>query len=494
MKTITLNSLILSFFTFCCMIQLNAQSITYPIVDTGVHEFYSNTSLISLPVPGDDFFGQDAHYQGNEPSYTDNEDGTVTDNITGLMWQKDMGSRISYNDAKIKADTLSLAGYTDWRMPTIKELYSLIIFTGQVNGQNVITPFIDTNYFIQPEGSPRPIDAQTWSSTKYVSLTMVADSTVFGVNFLDGRIKGYPQYQPGSNNTSPNANLFVRMVRGNPNYGINDFIDNGDGTITDNATGLMWQKADDGVARDWQASLAYAENLSYAGYSDWRLPNTKELQSIVDYTRSPDTTQSPAIDELFSTTSINDPNGNPGQYPYFWTGTSHLDGVNPYSAAVYIAFGEAQGKMNGVLFDVHGAGAQRSDPKTGNPDDYPQFQGPQGDVRYVFNYTRCVRNNIPNHNDMEIDKSDLLNIFPNPFNPSTTIHFDLKNSGMVTIDIFNVKGQKIKTLIASTLNQGKHDIVWDGKDTYGASLASGVYYVRMNFADKTETKKLLLLK
>ena len=66
--------------------------------------------------------------------------------------------------------------------------------------------------------------------------------------------------------------------------------------------------------------------------------------------------------------------------------------------AVYIAFGEALGWMkfrtgnNSTLMDVHGAGAQRSDPKTGNASDYPQGHGPQGDVIRITNYVRCVRN------------------------------------------------------------------------------------------------------
>ena len=137
--------------------------------------------------------------------------------------------------------------------------------------------------------------------------------------------------------------------------------------------------------------MAYAENLELATHTDWRLPNAKELQSIVDYTRSPQTTNSPAIDPIFDTTEINDPDGNPGQYPFFWTGTTHLDGANPYSSAVYIAFGEGQGMMDGTLMDVHGAGCQRSDPKSGDSNAYPEFFGPQGDVRYVYNYVRCVR-------------------------------------------------------------------------------------------------------
>jgi len=482
MKFINIMKFVLS---ICCImiiaVPIFGQAITYPIVDTGVHQYYSNNAIITAPVPSAAFYGQDACYQGNEPSYTDNGDGTITDNVTGLMWQKDMGDRISYNNALVKADTLTLAGYTDWRMPTIKELYSLIVFTGQASGENVITPFINTDYFIQPAGSPRPIDAQTWSATKYLSLTMNGDSTVFGVNFLDGRIKGYPQYQPGSNNTVPNANLFARMVRGNTAYGINNFVDNNDGTITDNATGLMWQQADDGIARDWQNALSYAETLTLSDYSDWRLPNAKELQSIVDYTRCPDITQSAAISPLFSTTSILDPNGNPGQYPYFWTGTSHLDGANPYTMAVYIAFGEAQGRMNNVLLDVHGAGAQRSEPKTGNPADYPQYIGPQGDVRYVFNYTRCVRDAAPVSNIDETNGIRFFNVYPNPASQTCKVALD-KIYGNSQIRLYNLKGALVKKMDNGKTGEINLDV---------SSLASGIYLLQVTAEGTVNTGKLI---
>jgi hypothetical protein len=360
---------------------VRGQELTFPIVGTAVTEFYNDEGKINEPSAGEPFYGQDGHYIKNVPSYTDNNNGTVTDNITGLIWQADMGEKISFDDGKIKADTLTLGGHTDWRVPTIKELYSLILFTGRASGTNVYYKFIDTTVFDQPLGDPRPIDAQTFTSTEYVSTTMNGNATVFGVNFLDGRIKGYPK----------NKTWYFRMVRGNTAYGKNDFINNSDGTITDKATGLMWQQADDGTARDWEEALAYAESLELAGHTNWRLPSIKELQGIVDYTRAPDITNSPAIDPLFTCTEINDPDGNPGQYPYYWSGTTHLDGPNPGANATYVAFGEAQGKMNNTLMDVHGAGAQRSDPKSGDPDDYPQYVGPQGDVRLVYNYVRCVR-------------------------------------------------------------------------------------------------------
>ncbi len=366
--------------------------VSYPLVDTGVVKFYSNNQVIKEPNKDEDFYGQDATYQGNTLSYTDNGNGTITDNVTGLMWQQDMGVKMTYEEAIKAAQECTLGNHDDWRVASIKELYSLIIFTGNGGGETAgENRYIDTDYFIQPLGDTsigeREIDAQTWSSTIYVGETMNGDKTVFGVNFIDGRIKGYPYYKKTKENTA-----YFRFVRGNEEYGKNNFIDNGDGTITDLATGLMWQQGDSENGMDWQDALSYAEKLELAKYDDWRLPNAKELQSIVDYNRSPSITNSAAIDPVFNVSTIKD-RDEKKQYPYYWTGTTHLTGKgdNAYTSAVYVAFGYAQGVMNDKLMDVHGAGAQRSDPKEGNSEDYPKAFGPQGDIQIVYNYVRCVR-------------------------------------------------------------------------------------------------------
>ncbi|GLS92331.1 hypothetical protein GCM10007916_34020 [Psychromonas marina] len=367
---------------------------SYQIVDTGQKKFYGNDDVISLPREGDAFYGQDATYTINDPSYSDNNDGTITDNVTGLMWQKELGEKITFEQAQQKIESYQLAGFNDWRIATLKEAYSLIQFTGTVKGETALTPFIDTQYFEQPLGGANPgereIDAQIWTSTEYVGKTMNNDETVFGVNFVDGRIKGYPKYNP---RTKQANKMYFRFVRGNEDYGNNSFVDNGDATITDQATGLMWQQADSGKGLNWQQSLAYAENLTLAGHDDWRLPNAKELQSIVDYTRSPETSNSAAIDPIFEISSIKNEGGEI-DYPYYWSSTTHLDGPVPESGAVYVAFGKALGEMHGVTMDVHGAGSQRSDPKTGEP----MSRGPQGDMIRVDNYVRVVRGgdvNIP---------------------------------------------------------------------------------------------------
>jgi len=132
-----------------------------------------------------------------------------------------------------------------------------------------------------------------------------------------------------------------------------------------------------------------AEN--HLGHNDWRLPNVKELESIVDYTRSPGTSASAAIDPLFNATAIINESGQT-DYPCYWSGTTHANWTGtPGAFGAYVAFGRAMGYMDGSWSDVHGAGAQRSDPKAGDPDDYPTGNGPQGDAIRIYNYVRCVR-------------------------------------------------------------------------------------------------------
>lgn len=377
----------------------------YKVVDTGQKEFFNNSSVINKPSEGQPFYGQDAQFIMNAPSYADNGDGTITDQVTGLMWQKAY-KVMTYEEAVEKVKTFNLANHTDWRIPTIKEMYSLMLFSGvDVSSKNMSKlpndkkPFLDTNFFDFDYGSngERVIDVQLLSSTIYQGTTMGGQSTVFGVNVADGRIKGYPLLDPRSRS---GKNYTVRFVRGNPEYGKNNFKDNKDGTITDLATGLMWQRSDSQKAMSWENALSWVQqknNENYLNYSDWRLPNAKELQSIVDYSRSPQRTSSAAISPLFEVTQIKDEDGKTN-YPFYWSSTTHQNTFGG-GAAVYVCFGEALGFFKPPfsfgkpkLQDVHGAGAQRSDPKIGNPNEFPYGHGPQGDVIRIYHHVRLVRN------------------------------------------------------------------------------------------------------
>jgi hypothetical protein len=169
---------------------------------------------------------------------------------------------------------------------------------------------------------------------------------------------------------------------------------------------------------DWKDALAWVARRNaekHLGHDDWRLPDVKELQSLVDYGRSPDTTRSAAIDPAFTCTEIRNETGQ-ADYPYYWSSTTH-QGLRGGDAAMYVAFGRAGGWLGPRgpgpggpppggppgpppgsppsgetrFVDVHGAGAQRSDPKSGDPAAFPRGRGPQGDAIRIRNFVRLVR-------------------------------------------------------------------------------------------------------
>ncbi len=386
------------------------QSRSYAVVDTNQTHCYGvghTGRLSACPTAGAALYGQDAHYAINPPRYRDNGDGTVSDLVTGLMWQKGFSRNVRWSDADARARRATTAGHSDWRVPTIKELYSLIDFSGhQGSGRpesrqppRKARPFLDTSVFdFEYPTRNRYIDAQYISATAYRGRTMGRSPTFFGVNFADGRIKGYPQ-----RGRRDGGGWYLRLVRGQPAYGRNDFRDNGDGTVSDRATGLTWMQNDSGDwavsgahyrdgRMDWPEALSFCEGLSLAGTDDWRLPNAKELHSLLDYERSPQATGSAAIAAVFGVSSIKNEAGE-RDYPAYWSSTSFRGGRVSGRDAVIVHFGQAMGAPHGRgLVDVHGAGAQRTDPKTGDADAYPQWgHGPQGDVRRVYNHVRCVR-------------------------------------------------------------------------------------------------------
>jgi hypothetical protein len=449
----------MSAFLLAFAIGLSANELraaqTYAIVDTGQAKCYDDHGEIAPPKPGEPFYGQDAQFRSHPASYTLSADGlTVRDAVTGLTWQRSPDTdgdgvltrrdKLTLAQAQAlpaKLNAAKFGGFADWRLPSIKELYSLFDArgtdpSGPMNADaSGLIPYLDTKYFKFAYGDAtgeRVIDSQYASSTKYVGTSARGFGKLFGVNFADGRIKGYDLQMPFG---GVEKTFFVICVRGNPAYGQNDFHDNGDGTITDRATGLTWSKADSGQAMNWQDALAWAEKKNAEkvfGHDDWRLPSVKELQSIVDYSRAPDTSQSPAIDPIFTCSVITN-EALQVDYPFYWSATTHA-GLRGGGAAMYVAFGRAAGWMFARAIaggpppqrggfgpglrpgfggprgggppgmepqgreagdyhyvDVHGAGSQRSDPKAGDPGMFPHGRGPQGDVIRIYNYVRLLR-------------------------------------------------------------------------------------------------------
>ena len=224
-----------------------------------------------------DTFGEDADYIINPPSYTkldeyenDLPDSAtewvmVRDNVTGLIWEvktddgsiHDRHNTYSWQNAQdvfikqLNAD--NFGGVSNWRLPNREELQSLVNY-GRYK------PTIDTFYF------PNTIVSNYWTS----------DSAAFNnysywyVYFYYGEVLFCPK----------SYNLSVRAVRGNrPSH---SFINTEDGTVTDTGTGLMWQYPGTSTEMTWEEALNYCENLSLAGHTDWRMPNIKELSTLVN--------------------------------------------------------------------------------------------------------------------------------------------------------------------------------------------------------------------
>ena len=176
-----------SMFTLLLLMSaIPAHAQTYNIVDTGQTRFYSNSAVISAPSEGQAFYGQDAQYAGHQRSYTDNGDGTVTDNCTGLTWQQATAAgTYSWAQALRYCEDLELGGETDWRLPNVRELQSIVDY-GRYN------PAIDPVFSAE--------SSWCWSSSSHVGHVDFA----WFVRFHDGFV----------NDIGKHAGAFVRAVRG----------------------------------------------------------------------------------------------------------------------------------------------------------------------------------------------------------------------------------------------------------------------------------------
>jgi len=246
--------------------------------DTGQNTSYTNT------------FGEDADYDINTPFYLLNGNGTVTDTVTSLMWQQTDGDEMTIENAQLYCDTLTLGGYTDWRLPNCHELFSIL-------NHDKVNPAIDTIYFT------KTLAEYWWSSERQAN-----DSNKVWVTNAGGGVGNHPKTETIS--AGGPKRFHVRAVRDvtTPTLLPNHFMDNGNGTTTDLVTDLTWQQIPYSDSITWEQALTLADTLTFAGYSDWRLPNIKELQSIND-----ESLINPSINQtFFSGVNVN----------HYWSSTS----------------------------------------------------------------------------------------------------------------------------------------------------------------------------
>ena len=222
------------------------------IPDTGQNTSYTST------------FGEDNDYTIYAPAFSAISNGTTIDLQTTLMWQVKDGGEMTITDAQIYCDTLTLGGFTDWRLPNPSESFSIL------NHQNV-NPAINNSIFTLTA-------AEYW----WTSMRQANDTTKIWVTNAGGGIGNHPKNETISAGGS--KKFHVRAVRNTsiPKNIPTRFINNSDSIVLDVLTGLYWTKfaAPDSIT--WEDALNYAENLNTGLHSDWRLPNIKELQSIND--------------------------------------------------------------------------------------------------------------------------------------------------------------------------------------------------------------------
>lgn len=209
-----------------------------------------------------DFCGQDAQYPDNARTFTESTAGNdviVTDSLTGLIWQKSYETKYTWQQAIGYCDQLNYAGSTDWRLPDVNELASLVSYETSQPASKF--PGMPMHWF--------------WSSSSNAN----KPGHVWDVKFFDGEVAIM-----GTMN-----DFAVRCVRGEPYF--RDSADrfyvtdaNQQQIVLDKVTGLGWQK-DYATTKTWRQALAYCEGLNYGGYDDWRLPNVNELRSLVNYSK-----------------------------------------------------------------------------------------------------------------------------------------------------------------------------------------------------------------
>ena len=229
-----------------------------------------NKGEIDCPTSSnDDFYGQDAQYTGKctAQSFTSSSN-VVFDNNTGLTWEKSPSEEnYTWEKAQNHCDDLNNSNYggkSNWRLPNPLELLTIV-------DNDIEFPAINSNFTnITTDES-----LFLWTSKEY------GGDTTFARAF-DAFFGGY------HGEKWKTETLKVLCVSGNEITAAesDDFIVSSDGkTVTDSRTGLMWQKKYE-KETVWLKALKYCEELDYAGYSDWRLPNKNELSSLLDFGKS----------------------------------------------------------------------------------------------------------------------------------------------------------------------------------------------------------------
>ncbi len=233
----------------------NTTAVEMFLPDTGQQHCFDDSRLIPCPKPGEAFFGEDGNYLINKPSYSVIEQGQeyiVLDQVTGLTWRKINSQGATWSEALDAVDSQCRKSGEKWRLPTIYELETLASF-----------------------GSDQGIVFAVFNAAGDVS------DCFWSVTSL-GNTREAIGYCSAANEVKIfdiDEKLKVLAVKG-ASLTTGRFLKSTNGTVTDETSGLMFQ-ADEQEPMTWKQALKYCQGLQLGGFTDWRLPNIKELLSIV---------------------------------------------------------------------------------------------------------------------------------------------------------------------------------------------------------------------
>jgi AAA ATPase containing von Willebrand factor type A (vWA) domain len=249
-----------------CTSSSTPDNLTLGNICTGQTSCYNASSSMTCPSSSSaDFYGQDAQYTSECTAQSFSaSSNVVVDNNTGLTWEKSPSTdTYTWDNRDIHCNELNNSNYggkSNWRVPNPLELLTIV-------NNSTSNPATNSNF----TGMPTSDSTYLWTNNEYKGGTSNAYyfSPSYGWYWYDGT------------KTNTYKVLCVSGEEMKPAVS-SDFTTSSDGkTVTDNRTGLMWQK-EYATGKTWQQALKYCEDSTYAGYSDWRLPNKNELASLLD--------------------------------------------------------------------------------------------------------------------------------------------------------------------------------------------------------------------
>ena len=296
-----------------------------PVVRTGQISSYGQSS--NNPVPHCRVRDDGCYRAGEEFNYTRNSKGIVIDHVTNLEWQDTPIKNKDWYGSKNYCNALSLDG-GGWRLPTIRELETLVNYT---KSHNVVDDIFENvrsgNYWSLNEYENKSNPDKAW----------IVRFQSWGYSLPELKTNDVVVEENNETNTTSTTYYYERCVRG-PSYGNSDFY-RSNNIVTDRANGLEWQ--DDAnaknIKKNWIGTINYCEGLTLGSYTDWRLPNQKELLTIADRTK-----YNPIIDKTVFQNCASGTYKTNARYISSTTRVGHPDTIDAW----FVHFGRGENYYN----------------------------------------------------------------------------------------------------------------------------------------------------